>query len=192
MDNNAWNREELYKEVWDEPLVKLAERYGISAVALGKVCRKLKIPLPGTGYWIKKEFGKAPEQTPLPEFKDAPVVRRVNTTPNSTPAIDSSDPELAQIAAVEATTIPLSGEQHKLVASSAGLLRRARTNQYGLIEPPSDKPCLDVRVSKELLDRALVLMSSILFALVANGFESHHRTRRNVREDFRRGREIQS
>ena len=37
----TWNREELYNEVWEQPLVKTATKYGISAVALGKVCRNL-------------------------------------------------------------------------------------------------------------------------------------------------------
>jgi hypothetical protein len=49
----TWNRGELYAEVWEQPLVKLAPKYGISAVALGKVCRKLQIPIPGRGYWAK-------------------------------------------------------------------------------------------------------------------------------------------
>ena len=34
----TWNRDELYDEVWERPLVKVALKYGISAVALGKVC----------------------------------------------------------------------------------------------------------------------------------------------------------
>ncbi len=42
-----WNREELYAEVWEKPLVKVAARYDISAVALGKVCKKLQIPAGG-------------------------------------------------------------------------------------------------------------------------------------------------
>lgn len=42
----TWNREELYAEVWEKPLVKVAPKYGISDVALAKVCRKLQIPLP--------------------------------------------------------------------------------------------------------------------------------------------------
>jgi hypothetical protein len=37
----TWNPEELYNEIWEQPLVKTAAKYGISAVALGKVCRKL-------------------------------------------------------------------------------------------------------------------------------------------------------
>jgi len=46
----TWNREELYGEMWEQPMVKVAPKYGISAVAMGKVCRKLQIPLPGRGY----------------------------------------------------------------------------------------------------------------------------------------------
>ncbi len=54
----TWNREELYAEVWEQPLVEIAQKCGISAVMIGKVCRKLQIPLPGRGYWTKKEFGR--------------------------------------------------------------------------------------------------------------------------------------
>lgn len=50
-----WNREELYEEVWSAPVRKVAKKYGISDVGLAKVCRKLSIPLPGRGYWTKKE-----------------------------------------------------------------------------------------------------------------------------------------
>jgi hypothetical protein len=42
-----WNRDELYEEVWDRPLTALMSKYGVSAVALGKTCRKLQVPLPG-------------------------------------------------------------------------------------------------------------------------------------------------
>src|ERR1700693_4273543 len=72
----TWNREELYTQIWDQPLIKLAAKYGISAVMLGKVCRKLQIPRPGRGYWAKKEFGKPVQRLPLPKAKDLPVVHR--------------------------------------------------------------------------------------------------------------------
>jgi hypothetical protein len=75
----TWSRVELYNEVWDQPLVKLSRKYGISDVRLGKVCRKLKIPHPGRGYWAKRKAGVPVERLPLPEFKDAPVVRRMKT-----------------------------------------------------------------------------------------------------------------
>lgn len=48
-------REELYEQVWTVPMQRLAERYGISDVALAKTCRKLVIPVPPRGYWRRKE-----------------------------------------------------------------------------------------------------------------------------------------
>jgi hypothetical protein len=51
LDSKFWNRVELYNEVWNQPLVKLARKYGISDVALGKACRKLRISHPGRGDW---------------------------------------------------------------------------------------------------------------------------------------------
>jgi hypothetical protein len=50
----TWNREELYAEVWEQPLVKIAPKYSMSAAAVGKVYQKLRIPLPGRGYWVTK------------------------------------------------------------------------------------------------------------------------------------------
>jgi hypothetical protein len=75
----AWNRVELYAEVWDQPLVKLSRKYGISDVRLGKVCRRLQIPHPGRGYWAKTKAGIPIERLPLPEFNNAPVVQRMKT-----------------------------------------------------------------------------------------------------------------
>jgi hypothetical protein len=72
-----WNRVELYKEVWSHPLVKLSRKYRISDVRLGKVCRRLKIPHPGRGYWAKRAVGQHVAQVPLSEFPDAPLVRRL-------------------------------------------------------------------------------------------------------------------
>ncbi len=59
-----------------QPLIKLSLKYGISDVRLGKVCRELKIPHPGRGYWAKRKAGKRVVQLPLTVFEDAPIVRR--------------------------------------------------------------------------------------------------------------------
>jgi DNA-binding transcriptional ArsR family regulator len=64
---SRYNREELYKGVWSQPIQRLAAAYGLSDVGLGKVCRKLRIPLPGRGYWNKKNAGKpVGTRPPLP------------------------------------------------------------------------------------------------------------------------------
>jgi hypothetical protein len=61
-------REELYEQVWSEPMQKLAKKYGISDVGLAKTCRRMRVPLLGRGYWAKKQFGKSVRRIPLPKL----------------------------------------------------------------------------------------------------------------------------
>jgi hypothetical protein len=46
----------------------VATRYGISDVALRKICRQLAVPLPPLGYWAKIAAGKKPPTPPLPRY----------------------------------------------------------------------------------------------------------------------------
>ncbi len=45
----AWDRDELYREIWQQPLLKLAPKYGISSLMLGKVCSQAVDP----GAWAR-------------------------------------------------------------------------------------------------------------------------------------------
>jgi len=66
---SRYDREKIYEEIWSEPIQSVAKRYDISDVGLAKVCKKLKIPRPGRGYWAIKAAGKAtPKRPPLPEL----------------------------------------------------------------------------------------------------------------------------
>jgi hypothetical protein len=62
---NIYNREKLYKEVWANPVVKVAAQYGVSDVAIHKICKKLKVPTPPLGYWAKVSAGAKVAKTPL-------------------------------------------------------------------------------------------------------------------------------
>jgi hypothetical protein len=51
MDNNqseviTLTRNELYEKIWHTPTIKLARDFGLSDVALGKVCKKHFVPKP--------------------------------------------------------------------------------------------------------------------------------------------------
>jgi hypothetical protein len=41
---SRYNRQRLYEEVWSEPTMAVAKKYGLSDFALGKICKKLNIP----------------------------------------------------------------------------------------------------------------------------------------------------
>ena len=61
-------RDDLYQQVWEEPVSKIAPRYGISDVGLKKICVKLNVPVPPRGYWAKLANGKTPRKRALPKI----------------------------------------------------------------------------------------------------------------------------
>jgi hypothetical protein len=176
---DTWNREELYAEVWERPMVKVAAKYGISSVMLGKVCRKLQIPVPGRGYWVKKEFGKPVERLPLPDAKDLPVVHRlkepgdVPANPKAPPKPEPTDDYYKLIVEMESRTIPVDPEatRHKLVAVTAKTLSQGQEDTRGILVRKWDQPdCLDIRVTKTSLERALALANAVVKTLEAEKF----------------------
>src|SRR5882672_2489707 len=94
----TYRRAALYEEVWSDPVQIVAGRYGVSGVALAKICRKLNIPLPGRGYWARKRAGQKMKKAPLPSAsKD---MKEVITVTRWTPS-ETARPELT--AETEAT-----------------------------------------------------------------------------------------
>jgi hypothetical protein len=51
-------REELYRQVWQTPMQRLAQQYGITGNGLAKICDRLNVPYPPRGYWAKVAAGK--------------------------------------------------------------------------------------------------------------------------------------
>jgi len=43
-------RAELYKKVWERPMIKVAAELQISDVGLKKICLRHEVPVPGRGY----------------------------------------------------------------------------------------------------------------------------------------------
>ncbi|MEW6172330.1 MAG: hypothetical protein AB1510_04590 [Bacillota bacterium] len=74
MAENVYEREKLYKEVWAEPVTIVSKRYGVSNVALRKVCKRMNIPVPPRGYWAKLRAGGKMKKTPLPPHKGPKII----------------------------------------------------------------------------------------------------------------------
>jgi hypothetical protein len=60
------SRETLYEEVRAEPLLKVAARHNVSSSFLTRVCRRMNVPCPPRGYWIRKPDGLRSKVPPLP------------------------------------------------------------------------------------------------------------------------------
>lgn len=62
-----FSREEFYDLIWSKPIKDLAPKFGMSDVALGKICRQLGFATPGRGYWAKLK-GRS-EAPPKPQLR---------------------------------------------------------------------------------------------------------------------------
>lgn len=58
-------RKELYEQVWETAMIKLAKQYCMSDQALRKICKKNNIPIPSVMYRSRKYSGHKVSRTPL-------------------------------------------------------------------------------------------------------------------------------
>ena len=148
----------------------VAKRYDVSGVALAKICRKLNVTLPGRGYWARTRAGqklRVPKLPPLAagaEEQIAVTRQEPRPKPQLTPEAEA---RLAGVRAASAAS-PVGSTvdaQHKLVAMSAKLLRRAKP--FEGVVTCRDERCLDISVSPAALDRALRIADALVRALEA-------------------------
>lgn len=186
-------REDLYRQVWATPLRKVAQGYGISDVALAKVCRKLNVPVPGRGHWAKVAAGKVPKARALPETarERTATIRRHAGRPARRPEETLPQPETVQrIGTVE---VPATIERsHPLTAKTRTHFRdlQRRVARHAKRRPdapyiPGDWPptadhgrywCAGgdgyhLAVSFAALERALGILDTLTKALATQGFK---------------------
>ena len=67
-------RQELYELAWQEPMLRVAERFGVSSSYLARVFTELRVPRPPPGYWAQREFGKSPPVPDLPPARPGDLI----------------------------------------------------------------------------------------------------------------------
>lgn len=180
----TWNRDELYTAVWEKPLTSLVAKYGVSAVAIGKTCRKLHVPLPGRGYWAKKAHGHPVARKPLPKMSEVPRIVRYQRplivdsvpAPPPKPEFPVEEEDKAEIHRIDqllsagsfVVKKPRKALRHPLIVTARNTLRNAYVSK-AILQTPWNESCLDIRVSKSGLARALVIMAAIIAVLEENG-----------------------
>lgn len=176
MQPTTLTREELFAEVWAEPMHRLAPRYGLSDVGLAKICREMGIPLPWRGYWQKKAAGQKVRPPALPPLAPgSPAHLATATLVPSPPRFRAKNLEAApqvdgRPAPVE--RIVVAGKlvrPHPLVEHARSVLQKAKADERGILYA-WPKNYLDIRVTQGSLDRALLIMDALVQALEKRGF----------------------
>jgi hypothetical protein len=157
-------------------MTKVAEEYGISNVALAKICKKLNIPCPWRGYWRRKETGKAVKQLPLPPNSDltkqAVTIHRTIRPESLEPISEETTQRItAEQAPEQKIEVPdRLGKTHRLLSGQLTEWRSASVDEYGAIRSGSLRQ-LNIRVSTQHLSRVLRIMNTLFVALEARGHQ---------------------
>lgn len=115
-------RDELYKGVWQTPMSRLADEYGITGNGLAKICNRLNVPYPPRGYWAKKAAGKKVITYRLPAAGESTPLN-VTISPSlpapKEPELPTEVKEAVETARSSASTIKLSERltrPHEIIA----------------------------------------------------------------------------
>ena len=169
------SREELYEQVWAEPMTKVSTRFGMSDVGLKKICKKHDIPVPGRGYWRKQETGKRVTKTPLPGRQDT---TKISITVYERSAADGAkEPEaVATQRAFEEkdenriTVAETLARPHPLTTETKRHLKAVAPDNYGALKSVSNE-LFYLRVAPSSVNRALLVLDALLKAFKARGFD---------------------
>lgn len=155
-------REQLYKEVWAEPMTTVARRYEVSSNYLARICERLNIPRPGRGYWQQRAVGVDVEPDPLPDVEPGDEIEW---------ARDGSAPAIAPMSTK--TPRRRSGaerpDKHQLLVGARGHFDEVRAGREVLYVVPRKKNLVDIFVTPATLERALKVASELFLYLEDRG-----------------------
>lgn len=165
------SREELYEQIWTEPMTTVAKRYGVSSNYLGRICERLKVPRPPRGYWAKLNAGKKVRRPPLPPARPSDEhawrTERIwgsgGVPPEHPPSATPTLPPRARATIVR-------GGLHAIVWGAKEAFASAAHDREGYLRPDRwEVP--DILVSRAAVPRALRFMNALFIALEARGYD---------------------
>jgi hypothetical protein len=182
------SREDLYELAWSKPILELAKDFGISDVGLAKRCKRLDIPIPGRGYWARVDAGQTPYKPKLPkrevQWHDdnaltvAPSVGayRGALAPTVEAEASSADHDGTEAVATRIaalTIVPSASILAALPPIKRTALRSKHPDRSELTFERGEKAgsLVEMQVTSDALERALLLADTLLRAAQALGWE---------------------
>jgi len=160
------SREALYELVWAEPMLKVAEKFGVSSSYLARVCTALNVPRPERGYWAKVGAGHKIAVPPLPPAQRGDVVEWIQgESVAAGPICAMRPPERSD----DPAAVSHPSRLHGLVARVKPLFEAGRLSYDLEYLKPAKRLLPDLVVSKGALDKALEFANSLFTALEARG-----------------------
>jgi hypothetical protein len=172
-------RRAIYELVWSNPMSKVAPDFGISDVALKKICDKHRVPSPPRGYWAKKEVGKAVKQVRFVETADPFHEKitiygsRIADLPEPVREIlqraRASRPARRVVSRTDPPAPPIPADQlHPIIARTANALRKHKPDKDGVVAAADNGSCgVDIGVAS--IERCITILDALARSLNAHG-----------------------
>lgn len=170
-------RRAMYDLVWSKPMSQVAVDFGISDVALKKICVRHRVPTPARGYWAKKQAGHVVRQIRFVETADPEheLIRIYGNTQSRLPEPVQQilKQERAERTARKAVSIPAAShtqttDVHRVVSATVKALRTGKPDKDGAISARGAGMC-GVSVGAASVERAIRILDSLASTLEARG-----------------------
>lgn len=161
----AVSHEELYEQVWAEPMLKVGERHGVSSSFLARVCERLNVPRPPRGLKV----GQKPKRPALPPARPNDDLEWTRGHEPRRPR--KALPEAPELGARRRRS--RGGEQptrHALLVGARPHFDKVRVSDAGYLRP-TKRRLVDVFVSKAALERTLEFANTLFLAFEARGHQ---------------------
>jgi len=204
-------RAELYTAVWSKPLNRLAKEWNTTYAQIVLACQEMEVPRPGQEYWPNLTLGREIDKNPLPATacnvpmtcellpagarkKRQPIERRTAPgTPIST-AIQLPEEKKENIENQNReernrpSLVSNVHQMHPRIQSLYTEMKHARIIDHGPVEI-KEEGNFDVWVSKNQMERALIILNGIVSGLEAQGakFEVASRFHKHLVAQFPEG-----
>ena len=160
------SREELYRELWQKPMSKLATTWGVTIASIVKVANEMNVPRPNSGHWQLAARGWTVERKPLPPPDPQTPISIILKSPRKTKPIK---PEQKKAPERPAVLIAEDLRQlHPRVQALHSVMKSAPVIEHGPIEVAKDGN-FNVWVSRKQMRRALLILDAVVKGLEARG-----------------------
>jgi hypothetical protein len=174
MSKVVFTRKGLYDLVWSEPMLSLSKKYSISDNGLRKICKRMNIPLPKAGHWMKQQFGKKVRIISFPEsFEGEATITlslRTDDEKKDTESLSVLTKQIKNDPALSLIVPDKLSHPDKLIIEARQHLTSKDTFIYqGMVSRSRDG--LDIKVTPKNMNRALLFMDTLIKALRARKHE---------------------
>lgn len=166
----TYTRTEFHDLVWSKPMTHLAKEFGLSDVALHKICRKHDVPNPPAGWWAKHAAGHDVQRKPLPSLKKG-ISDTISIAGGEFHAQPDSIVRRREDARIRASHFDPEAQVHDnaIVMRSMAKLRKAKPDMRGLVRT-THKNLIDSEIAPTSIDRVELSLNRIVAAAEEQGF----------------------